>query len=368
MIWQVYHHLVGLRRLGFDVWYVEDSDRLLYDPITYNPSNEYRANIELLAHVMDNRGLEERWIFRVPQSNSCLGALDQDGLKRLYQEVDAVLNLYGAQEIREEHKDISCLIYLETDPVEDQVAVAKGDAEKIYKLDAHHYHFTYGTNFGAADCLVPLGRYTWYPTQPPVYLNFWKSDAPSPDTAALTTIANWKHKGKDVQWQGHTWHWSKHLEFQRFLDLPRHSALPLELAVGAIGSNDRQHLSHHGWRTVPSTTINAPQSYHDYICNSLGEFTVAKEQYVAPRCGWFSDRSVCYLASGKPVLLQDTGLSDWLPTGARVLTFNDIEQAQQAVELINCNYKQHQQAARAIAEEYFSAIRVLPPLVEAAMA
>ena len=117
MIWQVFHHLVPLRRLGFDVWYVEDSDRIVFDPVTYHPTWEYDANIEYLSRCMDRIGMGDRWIFRPPEVyDTCVGATDKAGLTELYREADAVINLCGAQEIRDEHAVIRCLIYLETDP------------------------------------------------------------------------------------------------------------------------------------------------------------------------------------------------------------------------------------------------------------
>src|SRR6266404_3991184 len=168
MVWQVYHYLIALRRLGFDVWYVEDSDRPLYDPVHHNATLEYRDNLALLARYLERIGFEERWVFRAPATNECIGARDARGLEALYGEALAAINLCGCQEIRAEHSRLPCRIYLETDPVENQVAVANGNAGVIAQLDAHDVHFTYGENLGRPGCPVPIGRYKWLATRPPV--------------------------------------------------------------------------------------------------------------------------------------------------------------------------------------------------------
>lgn len=364
MTWQVLHYLVGLRRLGFDVWYVEDSDRYLYDAETFERTTAYESNLAFLSRQMAAIGLEDRWIFRPPVTeNVCFGAKDFAGLAALYQETDAVLNLCGAQELHDRHLASRCLVFVETDPVENQIRVALGDQDKIEELDAYSYLFTYGENLGASDCLVPMERYTWHPTRPPVMLDWWNTEGAGPENEALTTVAKWMHTGKDVTWQGETWHWSKHYEFNRFLGLPSKASLPLELAVSAISQDEIDGLHRHGWRTVSSDDMLDPDSYRNYICTSKGEFTVAKEQYVRPRSGWFSDRSVCYLAAGRPVVTQETGFSKFIPTGEGLFAFSNADEAVVAIDAIAADYARHSCAAREIAREYFATERVLADLM-----
>lgn len=360
MTWQVLHHLAGLRRLGFDVWYVEDSDRPVYHPTTYWPTYEYAANVAYLARHMHWLGLSERWIFRPPGvSDRCCGARDLTGLRRLYKEADAVLNLCGAQELRSEHHDVRCLVYLETDPVANQIGVATGHRPTIEALAAHHHLFTYGANLGAADCRVPVERFQWQPTRPPVCIDWWTTSAPPSAAAALTTVANWKHTGKDIVWKGETYYWSKHLEFQHFVNLPSRSALPLELAIGGVSDDERVEMRHHGWRVVPSVRLAEPSAYREYIRASRGEFTVAKDQNIRLRSGWFSDRSACYLASGRPVITQDTGFGNIIPTGAGLFSFTTEDEALAAIETVARDYERQATAARHIAQEFFAAERVL---------
>ncbi len=360
MTWQVLHHLVGIRRLGFNVWYVEDSDRLVYDPTTYWPTTDYAPNVAYLAQQMARVGLGERWIFRPPaQDEMCCGARDRAGLRHLYREADAVLNLCGAQELRPEHQAIRCRVYVETDPVASQIGVALGHRPTIEALAAHHHLFTYGANLGAPDCGVPLLRFQWQPTRPPVCLDWWAPTVPPAAEAALTTVANWKHTGRDIVWQGETYYWSKHHEFLRFLDLPSRTSLPLELALGTLDEADRATLLQHGWRLVPAVQVAAPCAYRSYIRASRGEFTVAKDQNIRLRSGWFSDRSACYLAAGRPVITQDTGFGNLLPTGAGLFAFTTLQEAVEAMAMIAQDYTRHAVAAHDIAVEFFAAERVL---------
>jgi hypothetical protein len=368
LTWQAMHHIVGLRRLGFDVWYVEDSDTPLHDPRTHWRTMEFEENVRFLERWMRRIGLGDRWIFRAPGGERLIGS-DEATLRDLYSRADVVINISGSHEVREEHAEISRLAYLQTDPIELQVRLAKGDESAgdgpdslrgdraPQQLDAHDFHFTYGENLGAADCPVPPGSYRWRPTRPPVVLDWWMSGDAGPARGVLTTIATWHHDGKDVVWKGHRWHWSKDREFRRFRSLPSLSALPLELALDAIGEDEKDDLRRDGWSVADS--LADPQEYRDYIVNSAGEFTVAKEQYVAPRSGWFSDRSACYLAAGRPVVTQDTGFGKFVPTGEGLFAFSTTEEAAGAIEAIAADYERHSAAAQEIAREYFDAQRLL---------
>jgi hypothetical protein len=192
-------------------------------------------------------------------------------------------------------------------------------------------------------------------------LDWWRANGEQP-RKLLSTVANWKHTGKDVVWLGETWHWSKDTEFRRFLDLPSRSPLPLELALGSIGEGDVELVTANGWHVVES--ISEPDEYRSYIQRSAGEFTVAKEQYVRPRSGWFSDRSACYLAAGRPVVTQDTGFGSFVPTGEGLFAYSTLDEAAAAIEAIAGDYERHSAAASEIAREYFDASRVLGRMLD----
>lgn len=367
MVWQVYHYLIPLRRLGFDVWYVEESDRNLFDAGSgYSESEDPRNNVALLNSFLEKIGLADRWVYGRPgRSDAYLGAKDRRGLEELYRNADAVINLCGAHDIIANANDFKCLIYLDTDPVETQVRVAKNDERQLRKLDPYHHHFSYGENLGEVDCVVPVTRYRWQPTRPPVCLDLWQTDAPPATPERMTTIANLKSKYKTVEWNGSTWHWSKHYEFDKFVDLPRASRLSLELALGAgVSDEELARIQGHGWSTVSSRPLDQPIPYRDYIQQSLGEFSVAREQYVQPKSGWFSDRSVCYLACGRPVIMQDTAFGKFVPTGNGLLAYGTIDEARGALEAVASDYSGHSQAALEIAHEYFDADKVIGELLQ----
>jgi hypothetical protein len=362
MAWQVFHYMVPLRRLGFDVWYVEESDRNLFNAAEgYSESEDCSTNVALLNRFLEMVGLGDRWVYGRPGRNdSYLGALDRRGLDALYGRADAVINLCGAHDITVNSTAFRCLMYLDTDPVETQVRVALGDEIQLRKLDPYDVYFTYGGNLGAEDCAVPMTRYDWVATRPPVCLDLWRTDAPPPGTARMTTVATLKSSYKTVEWNGDVWRWSKQHEFRRFIDLPGRTRVGLELALAAgVTDEELQEIHRCGWHTMGSSPLDDPPAYRNYIQQSLGEFSVAREQYVKPRSGWFSDRSVCYLAAGRPVVAQDTAFGSSVPTGRGLFACADLEEAQAALEAIDADYAGQSAAAFEIAESCFEAGKVL---------
>jgi hypothetical protein len=363
MTWQVLHHLVGLRRLGFEVWYVEDSDAPVFDPADYWPTFDVpEHNRRYLADAMAAVGMADHWILRWPGSDRCDGAGDRSALRALYRRCRAVFNLCGSHELRPEHDEIANLIYLQTDPVALQMEAATNPtvAEGLRRYD---HRFTYGANIGRSDCIVPDAPAGWTPTRPPVVVDWWVADRPG-QRKVLTTVANWRHRGKDVEWEDETYYWRKDLAFAPYLDLPGASPLPLELALGGFEGSDKADLEARGWTVVPSISIGDPAPYRDYIRSSFGEFSAVKDQVARTRSGWFSDRSVCYLAAGLPVVVQDTGCGTWLPTGEGLLVFNDFDSALAAIESVASDPLRHQRAALELAREYLAAERVLGEIAE----
>src|SRR5262249_20332972 len=202
-------------------------------------------------------------------------------------------------------------------------------------------------------------------TRQPVLLDLWESGPPAKNE--FTTVCNWKQDGRDIDYEGETYYWSKHREFLKFIDLPRRIRQPVELATGLVNVDPavQRMLESHGWRLVdahPFTTD--PWPYRDYVRASPGEFTVAKDQNVRLNSGWFSERSACYLAAGRPVITQDTGFGKFLPTGEGLFAFKTMEKILAAFEAIRSDYDRHSRAARAIAKEYFKAETVLAKLID----
>jgi hypothetical protein len=361
--YQFLHYLLGLRRLGYDPYYVEDSARWIYDPDLNAPSPNPTGNIARVAPILERFGLGDRWAYRSHGPDGRCFGMTEEAILRLYREADAFLNVTGAQEIREEHLACPRRIYVESDPFAVQVKVAQGDAGTLAALEAHDTLFSFGENLGAPDCDAPAGRFAWLPTRQPVVLDLW-SDAAPEGGPTYTTITTWRNRGKDVTYRGQTYYWRKDREFRRIIDLPHRCPARFELATG-IERATRALLRRHGWGHRAAVEVSSDlDRYRGYIQASRGEFTVARDQYVRPRTGWFSDRSACYLATGRPVLAHDTGFGAALPTGEGLLTFNNEADVLAGLESIDANYTRHRQAARAIAERYFDSDRVLTHLLD----
>lgn len=364
---QFLHYLLGLRRLGYDVYYVEDSARHVYDPLTNDFVADASANVAAVGRWFDAHGFAGKWAFRGNYHGGRCYGISEEALARLYREADAFLNVTGSQEIREEHLQVPRRVYVETDPVASQIQVAQGNARTIEHLAQHDIHFSYGENLGKSDCLVPVTRFEWLPTRQPVILELWAADNFAP-SRPYTTITTWENRGRDMVFNGQAYYWSKHHEFLKFLDLPGRLAgkAGFELAVG-VDKRTGQMLHDNGWGTISSMDVSRDfEMYRRFVQESRGEFTVAKDQNIRLRSGWFSDRDACYLAAGRPVITQETGFSHVLPVGEGLFGFRTFEEIAVAIEKIESDYARACRRAREIAAEYFSAETVLRSLLERA--
>jgi len=363
--YQFLHYLLGLRALGYDPYYVEDSGRWVYDPRINDLSPDATGNLDAIVPVLEANGFGEHWAFRGNYpGGECYGMTEAEIL-RLYREADAFLNVTGAQEIREEHMGCPRRIYVESDPFAMQVGVDQGDQVITARLAAHDMHFSFGENLGAADCTVPLARFTWLPTRQPVVLDLWQGSQLI-GGSTYNTITTWHNKGKNLMYGGDNYYWTKDREFERYLTLPQRRDVGFELATSVDADVD-QMLRAHGWGRSDSVEVSSNvDRYRDYIQGARGEFTVARDQYVRPRTGWFSDRSACYLAAGRPVITQETGFSKFIPTGKGLFSFNTMDEVLGAVDSIESDYAGNCAAAREIAHEYFSAEKVLGSLMDRA--
>ncbi len=362
--YQFLHYLNGLRKLGYDPYYVEDSGRWVYDPRLNDLSPDATGNLEAVVPLLEAHGFADRWAFRGNYPSGACYGMSEEQLLQLYGEADAFLNVTGAQEIREEQMVCPRRIYVESDPFVQQVKVAQGDEATIAALAAHDTHFSFGENLGAPDCDAPIERFNWLPTRQPVDLQLW--DNPFAGGEAFNTITTWHNKGKNITYHDDTYYWTKDREFLKIIDLPHRRAVPFELATN-VDETVRTMLQEHGWRNVPSVHVSENiDRYRDYIQQSRGEFTVARDQYVRPRTGWFSDRSACYLAAGRPVITQETAFSKFLPSGKGLFGWTTMEDILAAVDEIESDYEGNCRAAHDIAAEYFEAEKVVGSLMERA--
>jgi hypothetical protein len=381
MAWMTMQITAGLARLGHDVHYLETTSDWPYDPEqkVKLPSSDYA--VRYLARVTSLFSLADRWAYRRSYADNVWLGPVAGVAEQLLSEADAVLNVAGATSLAEDGLAASNLVLFGTDPVVHELRYAEGIEAVVRLVDEHDACVTYGENIGTpASPVPPLPRLVAR-TRQPALLDLW--NGPRPERDAFTTVSNWKQLGLDMTFQGETYRWSKHHELLRVLDLPRRVSTPLELAmnlevrpvydengnesVPAFGLESDEHelLESHGWRLVPAQGFTMdPWPYRDYIRSSRGEFSVARDLNVRLSSGWFSERSACYLAAGRPVITQDTGFGTVLPTGEGLFAFREMDDILAAFDAVATDYERHSRAARAIAEEFFRAETVLGKLLD----
>ena len=361
VMWQLLHHLIAFRRLGIDVYYIEDNGgEWIYDPYINAITGDPTRNLSLLANTLDAHGFKEHWTFFFDQPRQQHYGMEPRRALELLTDADAVINLCAAALPRDELLRTRCLIYLETDPSDNAV-------RELDFMTAHKLHFTYGYNMGAADCILPSGSIRWNRTRPPVLLDKWYPGVGPVEPTTFTTVGTWQNKGHDIQIGGETYRWSKHLNFRKLLEVPRRTGQPMELATDLASGPDYERAVAGGFKLVPAVPMSlSPNNYRRYISCSRGEFTAAKDVYVRTRSGWFSDRSACYLAAGRPVVTQRTGFEKFIPTGAGLLGFDDADGAVEAIRLVNADYANQARAARELACEYFDALKLLDEIAQSA--
>lgn len=353
--WNTLQHLIALRRLGYDVYYVEATAVWPFNATT----DDCTFPVTYISNLLNRFGFENKWAYVAAHSdNRCYG-LSELQVKDLYSRADAIINLFGGTILRDEHMRCPIRIYLETDPVVHQIRIANGEQRYINLVAAHTALFTWGANYGASDCGVPLQSFEYKPTRSPVLLDCWESPC-NPAARYFTTIGHWDQSVKDLEYDGERYSWSKHREFLKLLELPRRTTQEFSLALAIDDPATVQMLKGYGWRVEDAYRISETlESYRAYIWGSRGELTVAKDMNVRLRSGWFSERSACYLAAGKPVITQETGFSKSIPTGLGLYGFQKLEDIPPAIEAINSDYPRHSQAAKEIAAEYFDAEKLL---------
>jgi glycosyltransferase involved in cell wall biosynthesis len=362
VVWQTLHYLLGLERLGFEPYYVEAHARTPSMLMEQESDDAAGRAAELIASVLNRFGLGSRWAFQALHDDGRCYGMSERELAKLYRGAELLINLHGGTEPREELAARGRLVYLETDPVRLQIELHDGVQSSVDFLSAHSAFFTFAENLGRPECGLPVcERFDFRPTRQPVVCDLWAGGGAG---ERFTTIANWRQGWREVTFRGETYGWSKDAEWQGFLDLPARTGADFELALSGYRPSDVQRLERHGWRVRQALAFASDiDAYRDYISGSRAEFTVAKDQNIRFRTGWFSDRSATYLAAGRPVVTQDTGFGTVLPTGAGLFAAADVEEAAEAVRQIVAEPARHERAAAEIAREHFEAERVLAQLL-----
>ena len=364
--WDYGQYALGLERLGHEVYYVEDVGFPSYDVRTRTYSDDGASGAEFLGLALAEHSptLARRWHYRAADGRTY--GLDPDAFAGAIADADLFLNVSGGCLLREPYRSCRRKVLIDTDPGWNhfvqyprmEAAAARGEGRGFRDYD----HFlTYATRIGKPGCALPDFGLPWLVTRPPVVAGLWQ---PRPPAEAWTTVMTWDNYREPIRGPGGATYGTKEVEFGHIERLPSAVSVPLEVAVG--GSRPPcDRLRELGWSVVDSHDVSAtPATYRDYIERSRGEFSVAKNIYVATGSGWFSCRSVCYLAASRPVVVQDTGFSDSIPGGRGLLTFTDRDGAARALAAVEADYEGHQAAARDLALRHFDASIVLEELLE----
>jgi len=355
--WAFLQYVLGFVELGFEVAYCEEISPERCIDEDWHPAPFSRSvNARYLRSVAEQFGFGDRF-FLLCGSDSA-GLREAEAL-RFAADARLIVLLSGRFHHREIIARAKRRMYVDLDPGFTQIWQQRYGVDM--NLSGHDVYCTVGLHLTAPDCPVPRCGIDWQVTVPPVVLKYWEPIAE--DGQVWTTVADWRGYSP-VEWQGQ-WYGQKSEEFLKIIELPRSAAVPLELCLAIHPDEpDLPRLRANGWRLVaPTTACRSPEDYRAYVRASRGEFSVAKNGYVTGKTGWFSDRSACYLAAGRPVVVQDTGFSAHLPTGEGLLTFRTLEEAQAALRTVEAEYDRHRRAARRLAEQYFSSEIVLPRLL-----
>jgi len=370
--WDYVQYPVGFSLLGHDTYYIEDTR--LY-PIYQKPGSNWSDSSSCIKHlgkVMEYFGMKDRWAYRDEVSGKCYG-LTEEKIKGICKTADVFVNISCSTFMRDEYMQIPVRILIDSDPMFTQIQYSSeqtftpGNSGIRQLISAHNYRFTFGENIGAADCQIPDCGFTWHCTRQPICLKYWEADAVTYPTTSFTTLMNWT-AGKKLLYNDQEWG-QKDIEFKKVIQLPQLlTDTKFSVIVNQTGGTEqtfsKADLENAGWQVLDAeSNAGSWVQYRNFINCSSAEFSVAKETYVKANTGWFSCRSGCYLAAGKPVITQDTCWSKYIPSGNGLFAFHDLESAREAVSKIICQYEQHAKQARVIAEEYFDSNKVLNRLL-----
>lgn len=361
--WQILHYLLGLRELGFDPYFLESTTYVVdcFDPRTRQMSDTCAGSIASVAAFFERYGLADRWSVLDATRGQRFG-LGNDRVQEVCSQARLALSLAAVERLPATPRAVR--VFVDLDPGYTQIRLAQGDLALEQLLAEHHRHFTFGEHIGAAAHAVPTAGFNWLPTRQPIITQLWQVPPPDP-SSPFTTVGRWHETRRQLELEGQRFGWSKRDEWQRFIELPRLTGARFTLAMDVDKQpDDLADLLANGWELVDPLDVSTnPHRYRQWIADSLGEFTTAKDLNIRLRTGWFSDRSACYLAAGRPVITQPTGFETILPTGAGLFAVTNIVEAARAIDAVLRAPEVHSLAARRIAQQYFEARLVLRDLL-----
>ena len=361
LAWHHLQYVIGLKRLGHQVLFLEDSDDFAgcYNPETFELNENPIYGLAFLNNLFSKFDLQSNWAYFDAHTNTWHGKSKQD-VFLFCAGADMVLNLSAVNPLREWWAAIPSRVLIDTDPAFTQIRHLTNQND-FAVANQHTSFFSFGENIGKPGCTIPADGFDWKPTRQPVVMDIWKEAKPATN-GKWTTVMQWD--SYKVQQYDDRVFGMKSMSFKQYESLP--CLLPSENFELALGSTTApvDELKANEWNIISSLVpTKTPWSYQEYIANSKGEWSVAKHGYVVSNSGWFSERSLCYMASGKPVVVQDTGFSQAMQTGKGMFPFKTIEQAVEGINNINKDYKYQCQAARNFVEENFAAQQVLKHLL-----
>jgi hypothetical protein len=357
--WAILQYLLGLQRLGHEIWFVEPVLPEKWQPPGVPP--DQTTNATYFHEVMSQFDLARRSALLRVGTHQTVGA-PYPVLADAAATADLLINVSGMLTDPVLVERIPIRLYLDLDPAFVELWQVSGQADM--RLAGHTHFATVGLALGRDGCAIATCGVDWIHTLPPVVLEHWPPAAQVP-RHAITTIANWRSYGSlhhDGVFYGQKAH-----SFRRLMELPRGTRehFQIALSIHPDETADLDALRDNGWELVnPTDVAGGPATYREFIAGSYAEIAIAKDGYVKSNCGWFSDRSACYLASGRPVIAQDTGFARYLPTGDGLLAFRDVDGAAECVQRLRRDYAQHATAARRLAREFFDSDKVLARLLD----
>jgi hypothetical protein len=359
--WHAVSFAVGFRDAGHDVWFLEDSGDYpwCYDPETQDLDESASYGVRFLANEMAEIGMADRWVFRHGPTGRHDGMSEMQ-TREVLSSADMLVNVSLTTPMRPEYLQVPHRLGIDTDPVFTQVRIAQGDWLLGHVADSHTRLFTFGR------APLPAQQHEWVPTRQPVVTRYWPIASHPGADAPFTTIMTWQAY-PPVEWQG-VEYGAKDRSMVPLLDLPQRTSARLEVALG--GGDDHWHAEHllraNGWElSDPMQANGSSHLFHRFLARSAGELGVAKHGYVTARSGWFSERTCCYLASGRPAVVADTGWREWLPDGEGLFAYTSAGEAAAALDEIRTDPDRHAQAARKLVSEHFEAADVCRALLDA---
>ena len=362
MAWHHFQYVYGLKQMGHEVLFLEDSDNFAccYNPETYELSENPQYGLRFIQIFFSAFNMQKHWAYHDAHTGKWFGQTQQNVFD-FCEMADIVLNISGVNPLRDWWASIPYRILIDTDPVFTQIKHLTD--EKANQFAKAHTHFaSFGENFGKPVCTIPDDQFQWQPTRQPVCIELWRISQRKMN-ANWTTVMQWDSY-KTGEFNGSFYGMKSH-SFKPFIALPGFlETEKLELALGSSNA-PRKDLEMKGWIiSDPFVASKTPLVFQEYIAGSKGEWTVSKHGYIETKSGWFSERTLNYMASGKPVVIQDTGFSNFIPVGSGILTFSTLEDGIEQIKNVNRSYEFHCAQARNIVEEYFRADKVLTKLLD----